>query len=1083
MEPSPLGRSVEELFAEALELAPADRAHFLDTACGVDVALHSELESLLDSHAKAQVFFGGMPAISLPLGEASSVDPIVGVNIGNYRVLEPIATGGMGTVYLGERIDAEFRKRVAIKLTRPGLHSEQILARFRRERQVLADLEHPNICRLLDGGSTPDGRPYLVMEYVDGTTLDRHCDQHRLGVRERLGLFLTACEAVHFAHQNLVVHRDLKPSNILVDKSGVVKLLDFGIAKLLDTDEAATDLTLTNLRAFTPRYASPEQVSGERITTATDIYSLGIVLYELLTGRSPRSATRHPNQSQGLIVAGRFLRPSRAVTLLSAIWDSCDTPAPTELSALRNTTPQRLARTLTGDLDTILERALSPEPERRYSSVQVFADDLRRHLAGEPVQARPDTAYYRISRFARRQKALVFGIAAVFVILVASLLATANAYRQAHQSMREARWLAYVSALSAGEASLIANKLPEAKRRLASAPMDLRGWEWRHLHARLDRSRQHWQAHKEGVTGMKYSAGGQHLLTTSLDGTVQIRNVANGHPLATFGPWGSGVEGAELSPDGKLLAVGLNDGRVLLGTTSGPVRFDTLLKVAGWARASFRPDGREIAIGSLDGSVHVWDPWKRLPLGQWNSDEQLVIPLYDPTGRFLATGGSDGVLRLWDAHTHVLRRTIAAHTRRIYALAWSHDGTRVATGSMDHTAAIWSPSDGRRLATLREHRGTVAALAFQPGDAGLITTGADGRVLAWNAASASLVTELRGHSSDVSAVAISPDGKTVATGDWSGSIQLWDWGVEDVRTLVIPGARSEMQSAIDPRFSPSGQRVLCTTNTGRVWIWDRSNWLARSFVLHDSRRALLLPGDSLVVAANGAGDLIVQNVNTDRRVRSIRAHRAAISALDLNVPAQRLATGSQDSVVKLWNLPDLSFRASLPFPGAVRDAAFSPDGSLLALAGGAGVIQIRKGDTGELLRTLAADSVSILDLAFHPGGQQLASVSAHGRLLIWDLVRGSPRPIVFDGRGTILSVAFSPDGTRLATGHTDEMVRIFEANSGRELLDLHGHVGRVGGLTFSDDGTLLVSAARDGTMRVWDAASETAITTRQPIAR
>jgi len=337
--------------------------------------------------------------------------------IGPYRVLRELGHGGMGTVYLAARDDDQYQKRVAVKVVR-GLDSAEVVRHFRRERQILAGLEHPNIARLLDGGTTDDGLPYLIMQHVEGQPIDRFCDERKLTVRERLQLFQGVCAAVQHAHRNLVVHRDIKPANVLVTADGVPRLLDFGIAKLLNPEIAAEVPTATGL-AMTPDYASPEQARGGPITTATDVYSLGVVLYELLTGHRPyRVKSREPLEVLKAICEEEPEKPSTAVAREE------ERPAPDgrahpttaeTVSRTREGTPDRLRRRLRGDLDNIVMMALRKEPQRRYGSVEALSEDLRRYLEGLPVRAHKATAWYRTSKFVRRH---AFGVAAVTTVLL-----------------------------------------------------------------------------------------------------------------------------------------------------------------------------------------------------------------------------------------------------------------------------------------------------------------------------------------------------------------------------------------------------------------------------------------------------------------------------------------------------------------------------------------------------------------------------------------------------------------------------------------------------------------------------------------
>jgi len=417
---------VKELFEGALEREGPARATFLDEGCGGDLALRREVESLVASHAEAAGFLDG----------AAVGPPVWGDRlVGQYRILGEVGRGGMGTVYRAVRDDDAFKKQVAVKVVRADLASGALTERFFRERQILARLDHPNIARLFDGGATEGGEPYLVMEYVEGRPIDVFCAERTLGTAARLRLFRTVCGAVQYAHQNLVVHRDIKPGNILVTGDAVPKLLDFGIAKLLvgDVTEAPTQ---TVFPALTPDYASPEQVRAEPVTTASDVYSLGVVLYELLTGQRPYHVrTPAPEEIVRVVCELQPDKPSTAVRRPS----TTETSAPTA-GARGRLDPQRrhLAGELEGDLDTIVLKALRKEPARRYASVQELADDVGRYLEGRPVLARADTWRYRASKFVRRHKAAATAAVLLLLSLVAGIAATAWQARIAELHRRRA---------------------------------------------------------------------------------------------------------------------------------------------------------------------------------------------------------------------------------------------------------------------------------------------------------------------------------------------------------------------------------------------------------------------------------------------------------------------------------------------------------------------------------------------------------------------------------------------------------------------------------------------------------------------
>jgi len=337
------------------------------------------------------------------------------VRIGPYRVLKELGRGGMGRVYLATRADEQYRKGVAIKVIGAEVDRDEVVSRFRRERQILASLDHPNISRFLDGGATPDGRPYFVMEYVDGRPIDQYCDRQRLAIPERLTLFRELCSAVEYAHRNLIVHRDIKPGNILVSTEGVPKLLDFGIAKLVNPAFSGNAGTMTGLM-MTPEYASPEQVRGEPVTTTSDVYSLGVLLYLLLTGRPPyRFKSR---QTVDVLRAVCDDEPEKPSTAVGRTQQAAGGPKPEELSLAREENPQQLRRRLSGDLDTMLLKALRKEPSRRYPSVEAFSEDVRRYLEGLPIRARKATFSYRTGKFLQRNWAGVSGVALIALLIV-----------------------------------------------------------------------------------------------------------------------------------------------------------------------------------------------------------------------------------------------------------------------------------------------------------------------------------------------------------------------------------------------------------------------------------------------------------------------------------------------------------------------------------------------------------------------------------------------------------------------------------------------------------------------------------------
>lgn len=432
-------QQMKSVLERAVDLDPADRCSYLDEACACDAELRSEVESLLQSHDRAGTGFLHRPAIDLVGGPAKGkVGSRVGTRAGVYEIVEEIARGGMGEVYRARRWDGVYEKEVAIKLVRVGLDTSFVIERFGHERQILASLDHPYIARLLDGGTTDEGIPYLVMELIAGTPIDEYCDAHRLSITNRLQLFRQVCSAVQYAHQRLVIHRDIKPSNILVTANGDPKLLDFGIAKILDP---SAEREATVVRPMTPEYASPEQIRGGPITTATDVYSLGVVLYRMLTGASPYAAeTRSLHELSRVICETDPARPSTVVLQLQspASENGSERLTRERLSHLRESAPAKLKRRLSGDLDNIALKALRKEPQRRYASVEQLAEDVRRHLEGLPVNARKDSWPYRAGKFVRRHKVGMLATAMVALALVTGMALTVREARIAEANRKRA---------------------------------------------------------------------------------------------------------------------------------------------------------------------------------------------------------------------------------------------------------------------------------------------------------------------------------------------------------------------------------------------------------------------------------------------------------------------------------------------------------------------------------------------------------------------------------------------------------------------------------------------------------------------
>jgi len=422
-------KKIKEIFSKAIELEGKERDQYIRKACAGDKGLFEELHSLLKSHDRAGVMDLRIGSIRKSAITSARNERAKGRKVGRYKIIEEVGFGGMGSVYMAERADGEFKHRVALKLLHSPFASKNDVERFKSERQILATLQHDNIARLLDGGVTEQGQPYYVMEFVDGKPINQYCNDHQLTINERLELFQDVCGAIQYAHQKLIVHRDLKPSNILVTGNGRVKLLDFGIAKVLKEFDAAAPLTQPGLLPLTPSYASPEQIRGENVATSSDIYQLGIVLYELLTGKRPYEVSgKSPGEIERIICEKILTRPSLAIAKPSK------SPGQANMQNYTDSTGQ-LRKKLRGDLDNILLKALHKEPERRYDSAEQFGTDIRLYLSARPVTAHPDSKLYRAGKYIKRHRWGVTATLAIFLSLIMGISAAMWQAREAQTAL------------------------------------------------------------------------------------------------------------------------------------------------------------------------------------------------------------------------------------------------------------------------------------------------------------------------------------------------------------------------------------------------------------------------------------------------------------------------------------------------------------------------------------------------------------------------------------------------------------------------------------------------------------------------
>ena len=899
-------QQIKTALYEALELRRELRPGYIAKATADDTELRGELESLIAAHDAASDDFLNTPAAaSGAFAEAPGPDPWVGKHIGPYQLIEEIGSGGMGEVYRAVRADDAYQKQVAIKLIRAGQDSAFVVQRFRNERQILASFEHPNIARLLDGGSTAEGLPYFVMELIRGEPIDRYCDHHRLDTTARLRLFLQVCAAVQYAHQRLIIHRDLKPSNILVKDDGVPVLLDFGIAKIIESGGAAPLPQQTLLRLMTPDYASPEQLNGEALTTASDVYSLGVVLYELLTGLRPNHAAAVSQSLVATLSRPATVKPSTAAGRAA------------DSSGIREGTARRLRRRLRGDLDNILLMALRPEPNRRYDSVELFAEDIRRHLASLPVHARRATFGYRTSRFIVRYAAGLMVAFVLAVALIVGLLITARAERAAQaQRLRAEHERNAAEFALAGQfeerawAALHDGYRTEAARDALAAvslarPLGMRFHSI--LMAELAEPKFLSLEHDAVVEFVAVSADGLRVATASADKTARIWDSLSGRELAKL-QHDKIVRTAVFSPDGARVVTASDDKTARIWDANSGREILRLLHQDRVEYAEFSPDGARVVSASMDRSARIWDASSgkellRLPhaAGLWRAQ-------FSPDGTRVLTTPSDHAALMWDAQTG---RELARfrHDDSVVAARFCSDGSKVATASRDNTARIWDAGTGREIARLR-HAGTVWVAEFSADCARVLTASDDKTARIWNARTGQELVRLQ-HPVWVQSARFSPDGSRVVS-TAGKTLRIWDaaTGSELGRMWHDSGIIGI------PAFTPDGARVVSASDDGTARIWE----------LKTGPELARLTHDSYVWAAAFSPD------------------------------GNRVVTASWDKTAGIWDAASGRQLERLPHDDRLATAMFSPDGTRVLAASMDGTARIWEAGTGRELIRLKHDA-------------------------------------------------------------------------------------------------------------------------------
>ena len=1031
---------ISALLDEFLELASPACIEWLEALERREPELAAEIRELLEPTGGCGAgILAAAETLADRLAEFPPTEPsLVGRRFGPYCVRSLLGRGGMGSVWLAERVDGLFSRRVALKLVHPALMGLGLAERLARERAILANLDHPNIARLYDAGIAEDGQPYLALEYVAGTPLGTYCDSRRLGLRARLRLFRQVLEAVQYAHAHLVIHRDLKPSNILVTEEGRVCLLDFGIAKLFHAESAGeTNLTEISGRALSLDYASPEQIAGAPISTAGDIYSLGVMLYELLSGHGPyRLARRSRAALEEAILRADPLPLGRVVAAGAAA----------AAAAARGVSVAGLTRSLRGDLDTIVMRALRKRPAERYATVDALGEDLARWLRDEPILARRDHLAYRAAKFARRHW-LALAVAGAFVLaLMSGLVATSYearvAARQRDAALR-AEWQSLTQTaaarLSAGDAAAALGISLEVLRREMVVGADL-----------------------SAALAVFQEARAADFQLLGVTATVQM-------------PGGASAASIDYSPDGRQILSEWGGHSALIWDAATGRALSTLRQGnATLDDAVFSPDGRQILTLASDRVARLWNARTGRVLAELRGHTGLIwSAAFSPDGRRIVTASWDHTARIWNAATgrELLR---LKHDDKVYAARFSFDGRRVVTGSHDETARIWDAATGRQLLQLAGHREGVMAVAFSHDGRKVVTASGDGKARVWDAATGRLLLPLMGHDDVVASASFSPDDRYIVTASEDGTARIWDATYGRQRAVLVHPA-----AVWDAEFSPDGRYVATISADGTARVWENPLAAPSVPVLRRPEQvitAAFSPDGRRILTASFDRTAVIWDARTQQPLVTLRGHTDRLWCAAFSPGGRRVVTGSRDGTARVWDAA--SGRELLLLRGhtdGIRGAAFSPDGFRIVTASYDKTARIWDAATGRELLRLQGDADNLQSAAFSSDSRRVVTASSDRTARIWDANTGRELLRLQGHTGVVESAAFSPDGRRVVTASDDRTARIWDAVTGKELVRLVGHEDIVSDAQFSADGRRIVTASRDRSIRVWQSATGDAL--------
>jgi WD40 repeat protein/serine/threonine protein kinase len=1133
----------EALFALALEKPAAKRAAFLDAMCEGDAPLRARLDALLAAHDQPDKALDKTePAAkaTIKLDMSDAPDEAVGQTLGRYKLMERLGEGGCGVVYVAEQT-VPVRRRVALKVIKLGMDTKAVVARFEAERQALAMMDHPNIAKVLDAGTTEVGRPYFVMELVRGIRITDYCDQNNLSTNERLELFIKICQAIQHAHQKGIIHRDIKPSNILVtlhDGVPVPKVIDFGIAKA--TEGRLTDATVyTQLHQFigTPAYMSPEQaeMSGLDIDTRSDIYSLGVLLYELLAGSTPFDGKEL--MSLGIDAMRKTIRekePVRPSTRFATLKGEDLTTTAKRRSADKS----KLIHQLKGDLDWIVMKCLEKDRTRRYETANGIAADIKRHLSNETIVARPPSSAYRFQKLVRRNKLAFVAAGAVAVaLLLGIIVSTSQAIRatlakrdalsarqlaeaseskavaaqadearlrqQAQADELVARQRAYASDMNVAQQQLAGNNLGSAldllnRQRPQPGQKDLRGWEWRYLWG---------QTHSAALFTLCQEPAEINSLSVSPDGLS----------VAIGSYHGGGVSVWDLRTRQELVRLAKNEGFVraafsptepLLafagGTYSASGDWQTTLHLwntatrqtvadvpldGDCAGLAFAKDGRTLVTSTTDhnikGNLTLWRMPDGVKLASHASDIQLLSPATsfaatpDLSLAAYATGSPpEQRIAIMDLRTGTNLWTAVAAKVFLTALAFSPDGKMLASaaGFAESDIRLWDVATGKEIGKLAGHGSWVSSLVFSPDGKKLISSSADQTIRTWDMADQKCLDVLRGHRQEVWRLTLLPDGKTLVSGGKDGTVCFWDTSVPHPGQPRI----TVSTNVVNWCFTPDSRSLLTLDRQGQVARWRGADFQQKEPLLEIGTPASwsiafqsFSPDGHYLAAGSINGVLQIWDVTRRQLYQQWTNGTDHVAPNSFLAEGNKLITWSgKDGLFHEWDSATGRELWSWRMPENWEGAlAISPDGQSCVSIGYEGEVTLKNLTDGSQTR-LNLDILEGAYASYSPDGKWFAVASDLGFARVWNTANWQSVATAGGFLNGAHSVAFSPDNQRLAVGSGgQEAVKLWNPESWQNVFTLEAPGTDFYGLAFSPDGNTLGWLNQENVLYLWRAPS------------